>query len=107
MLGPKPSTEWFVSERGVVTGPFPAQRIEDLIRWGKVSEVALLCDEYASAWLPIGRTGFAAAFAERVAESGVRRAVEPSSRGVESAGSPLALVAFALVLLVFVAAFSA
>src|SRR5689334_8954176 len=106
MLGPKPSDEWFVSEGGAVTGPFSGSRLRDLIRWGKVTDSALLCDAYGSVWFPVGRSPFAAAFAERAVSEGVLPLVEPADV-TESSGSPVALVAIVLVLVVIVAAFTA
>lgn len=64
MLEPRDRREWFVSQGNNMEGPFTAERIRDLIRWGKVSEDAYLCDEYNSAWIPIRQSALAGALAE-------------------------------------------
>jgi len=64
MLEPTDPREWFVSQGNTLEGPFTAARIRDLIRWGKISEHAYLCDEYNSAWIPIRQSALAGALAE-------------------------------------------
>src|SRR5687767_1586631 len=65
MLDPPPSEEWFVSESGKLSGPYPARRIQDLVRWGKVSKRAYLCDAHGALWIPVGQSAFATLFAEK------------------------------------------
>jgi hypothetical protein len=60
MLDPPRSRQWFVSDRGELSGPFDSARVENLIRWGRVSDAAHVCDDAGSAWLPIRRSVFAA-----------------------------------------------
>jgi len=59
MLEPGRSEEWFVSDEGRLMGPYRATRVRDLIRWGRVSEGAYLCDTEGSAWVPIARSALA------------------------------------------------
>jgi len=54
------ASSWFVSQGGKTEGPLSAQRITQLIRWGKISKRAYLCDEQLSSWVSIRRTAFAA-----------------------------------------------
>jgi len=80
MLEPGRNEEWFVSEGGNLIGPHPATRIRDLIRWGRVSEGAYLCDTEGSAWIPIARSALAPFFEETDAShrvSGVRVRARP------------------------------
>jgi hypothetical protein len=60
--------EWFVSDEGTLLGPLSERRINDLIRWGKLSERAFVADGDYSAWIPIQRSAFASAMAERSAQ---------------------------------------
>jgi len=57
------ASSWFVSQGGKTEGPLSAQRITQLIRWGKISKRAYLCDEQLSSWVSIRRTAFAAILA--------------------------------------------
>ena len=91
MLGPEPCNEWFVSENDEVSGPLSERRINDLIHWGKVSERAFVADAYCSAWVPIQKSAFARAIAERLAQetsggvperSPPARSFERSERGM-------------------------
>lgn len=51
---------WYVSQHGNATGPFDEERLATLVRWGKISRDAFLCDERHSAWISIRSTAFAA-----------------------------------------------
>lgn len=53
---------WFVNQAGKTQGPLPDQRVRQLIRWGKISRAAYLCDEQLSGWVSIERTAFASLF---------------------------------------------
>lgn len=64
MLEPPRGSQWFVSEGGSLTGPFDSSRIEDLLRWGRISPLAYVCDDVGSAWIPIRRSVFARLFSE-------------------------------------------
>ena len=64
MLDPPRGSQWFLSERGTLSGPFTTSRVEDLLRWGRVSELAYVCDDAGSAWIPIRRSAFAAMLTE-------------------------------------------
>ena len=55
----QPPSQWFVSERGVISGPFGTERIRIMIQWGKVSSRALVCDEANGAWIPLRQSAFA------------------------------------------------
>jgi hypothetical protein len=50
---------WFVNQDGKTEGPLPEQRIAQLLRWGKISRSAYVCDEQLSNWVSIQRTAFA------------------------------------------------
>jgi len=54
---------WFVNQDGRTEGPLPEQRVVQLIRWGKISRRAHVCDEQLTSWVSIQRTAFAALFA--------------------------------------------
>jgi len=54
---------WFVNQDGRTEGPLPEQRVVQLIRWGKISRRAYVCDEQLTSWVSIQRTAFAALFA--------------------------------------------
>jgi len=51
--------QWYVSQNGKTTGPFDEERLAILVRWGKISPDAFLCDERHSAWIAIRCTAFA------------------------------------------------
>lgn len=53
-------SRWFVSERGTISGPFDAERIRIMIKWGKLSARACVCDDSNGAWLPLSQSAFAA-----------------------------------------------
>jgi hypothetical protein len=72
------ATSWFISQGGKTEGPLSAERITQLIRWGKVSKRAYVCDEQLSSWVSIRRTAFAAVFTPRV------RTPQADRRGPES-----------------------
>jgi hypothetical protein len=97
MLGPKPSDEWFVSDGGKVSGPFTAARLRDLKQWGRLSDKALLCDAYQSAWLPLRQSPLAPILCD---EPSPNAPPEPPSAlaPLDPALGELALVAMALVL---------
>lgn len=59
-------SQWFVSERGVISGPFATERIRIMIQWGKVSPRALVCDEANGAWIPLRQSAFASHVASQV-----------------------------------------
>jgi hypothetical protein len=102
MLEPSDRREWFVSDGNGLEGPFTFERIRDLIRWGRISTRAYLCDEYHSAWIPIRQSALASALAEELGTEETEGAREPA-RGTAAelphALSRLALVAAALGLL--------
>ena len=54
---------WFVNQDRKTEGPLPEQRVVQLIRWGKISRRAYVCDEQLTSWVSIQRTAFAALFA--------------------------------------------
>jgi hypothetical protein len=64
MFDPPRGSHWFVSERGSLSGPFDTSRVEDLLRWGRISAQAHVCDDAGSAWIPIRRSMFARLFSE-------------------------------------------
>lgn len=51
--------QWYVSQKGKTTGPFDEERLAMLVRWGKISRDAFICDEQLSAWIGIRRSAFA------------------------------------------------
>lgn len=53
-------SQWFVSERGVISGPFATERLRIMVQWGKLSSHALVCDESNGAWIPLRQSTFAA-----------------------------------------------
>jgi hypothetical protein len=53
---------WFVNQGRKTEGPMPEQRVAQLIRWGKISRSAYVCDEQLSSWVSIQRTAFAPLF---------------------------------------------
>jgi hypothetical protein len=75
------ATSWFVSQGGKSEGPLSAQRITQLILWGKISKRAYVCDERLSSWVSIRRTAFAAVFVP----SPTRR--QPESEAVPALGA--------------------
>jgi hypothetical protein len=50
---------WFVNQHGKTEGPLPEERVTQLLRWGKISRSAYVCDEQLSSWVSIQRTAFA------------------------------------------------
>jgi hypothetical protein len=50
---------WYVSQHGKTTGPFDEERLAMMVRWGKVSREAFICDPQCSAWIAIKRSAFA------------------------------------------------
>jgi hypothetical protein len=50
---------WYVSQNGRTSGPFSEERITMLLRWGKLSRSAYICDEQWSTWVAITRSAFA------------------------------------------------
>jgi GYF domain 2 len=50
---------WFVNQDGKTEGPLPEERVAQLLRWGKISRSAYVCDEQLSNWVSIQRTAFA------------------------------------------------
>ena len=54
---------WFVNQGRKTEGPLPEQRVAQLIRWGKISRSAYICDEQLTSWVSIQRTAFAPLFA--------------------------------------------
>ncbi len=105
MLEPTDHREWFVSQGKSLEGPFTAARITDLIRWGRISDRAYLCDEYHSAWIPIRQSALARVFAEEQSH-GTRGARPEPLRDLDFASrlSKAALVAAALALAAIVGA---
>jgi hypothetical protein len=102
MLEPSGQKEWFVSDGNGLEGPFTFERIRDLIRWGRISTRAYLCDEYHSAWIPIRQSALANALAEELGPEATDEAQERAHVRATEPTSPfskLALVAAALALL--------
>lgn len=102
MLEPSDRREWFVSDGNGLEGPFTLERIRDLIRWGRISPRAYLCDEYHSAWIPIRQSALASALAEELGPEATAEGGEPerpTKPAAKDAVSKLALVAAALALL--------
>jgi len=103
MLEPTEHREWFVSQGKSLEGPFTAERIRDLIRWGRISERAYLCDEYHSAWIPIRQSALARVFAEEQSQRAggappdAPRTVEPGSHLPKAALVAAALALAAIV----------
>jgi hypothetical protein len=64
MFDPPRSSQWFVSDGGKLSGPFTAARVENLVKWGRVTDGAYICDDAGSAWLPIRRSVFASLLGE-------------------------------------------
>jgi hypothetical protein len=70
--------QWYVSQNGKASGPFEEERLATLVRWGKISRDAFICDEQYSTWIAIRRSAFAplfpppAAREETRADCGVR-----------------------------------
>jgi hypothetical protein len=60
---------WFVSQDRKAEGPLSEQRIEQLIRWGKISARAYISDEQLTNWVPIQRTAFAPLLAQVTARA--------------------------------------
>jgi len=54
---------WFVNQGRKTEGPLLESRIAQLIRWGKISRSAYVCDEQLGSWVSIQRTAFASLFA--------------------------------------------
>src|SRR4051812_36566354 len=50
---------WFVNQDGKTEGPLSEERVAQLLRWGKISRDAYVCDEHLSSWVSIQRTAFA------------------------------------------------
>jgi len=98
MLGPKPSDAWFVSEGGKVSGPFTALRLRDLKRWGRLSDDALLCDAYLSAWLPLRQSPLAPILCDEPSHNAPPEPPSAVLAPLDPALGKLALVAIALVL---------
>ena len=101
MLKPSDCREWFVNDGRGLEGPFTFERIRDLIRWGRISTHAYLCDEYHSAWIPIRQSALASALAEELGPEATE-AKRPAKRHAPMATTAvpkLALVAAALALL--------
>jgi hypothetical protein len=73
--------EWFVSDEGTLLGPLSERRINDLIRWGKLSERAFVADGDYSAWVSIQKSAFASAMAERSAQQASVRTPRPPATG--------------------------
>jgi hypothetical protein len=51
--------QWYVSQNGKTTGPFDEERLAMLVRWGRISRDAFICDKQWSAWIAIRRSAFA------------------------------------------------
>ena len=96
---------WFINQAGRTQGPLPDQRVRQLIRWGKISRGAYICDEQLSGWVSIQRTAFASLLAPAAPLSTPERAdgVRPlgalrggplrlSTRGAQRLGGILTLV---------------
>lgn len=92
--------QWYVSQNGKTTGPFDEERLAMLVRWGRISRNALVCDSQLSAWLPIRRTAFAALMAEDAPGGASRDAAAAADSEAEGRGSKqaLGLVAFSVIL---------
>jgi hypothetical protein len=84
---------WYVSQKGKAKGPFDEERLAMLVRWGKISRDAFICDQHWSAWIAIRCSAFAPLLPERAAADGPNEVLEPL--GTKRA---LGLVAFSLIL---------
>jgi GYF domain 2 len=51
--------QWYVSQKGKTTGPFDEERLAMLVRWGRISRDAFICDKQCSAWIAIRCSAFA------------------------------------------------
>src|SRR5262245_41094968 len=49
---------WYVSQNGKSSGPFREERLAMMVKWGKVSRGAFICDTQLSAWIAIERSAF-------------------------------------------------
>ena len=90
---------WYVSQDRKTQGPLNEQRLAMLIRWGKVTRRAYVCDEQFSGWVSIERTAFAPLLAEQpeqpepAAPRGLRGAsLRFSTRALQRLGAVLAAV---------------
>ncbi len=90
---------WYVSQDRKTQGPLNEQRLAMLIRWGKVTRRAYVCDEQFSGWVSIERTAFAPLIAEQpeqpepAAPRGLRGAsLRFSTRALQRLGAVLAAV---------------
>lgn len=102
MLEPSNPKHWFVSDGNGLEGPFTLERIRDLLRWGRISTRAYLCDEYHSAWIPLRQSALASALAEELGSETTPEMQKPARVAATdraSALSKLVLVAAALALL--------
>lgn len=97
--------QWYVSQNGKTTGPFDEERLAMLVRWGKISRDAFICDQQHSAWIAIRCTAFARGLPPR------QRQPAPAGGTAQSPGAPqlfdlaergsqqaLGLVAFSVIL---------
>jgi hypothetical protein len=71
------NSQWFVSELGVISGPFGAERIRIMMKWGKLSTRACVCDESNGAWIPIHQSVFASDVAAQAIPPGPESAAPP------------------------------
>jgi uncharacterized protein DUF4339 len=51
--------QWFVSQNGKTSGPYPEERLKVMVQWGKIAREAYICDEQCSTWIAIKRSAFA------------------------------------------------
>jgi hypothetical protein len=97
MLDPTSKDEWFVSDRGNLSGPHRVTRFAYLVRWGKVSAYAYVCDTESSAWIPIQHSAFAPLLDEaRAAGGGSLERTRASTPTAVSPGTRLLALALAL-----------
>jgi hypothetical protein len=97
--------QWYVSQKGKTTGPFDEERLAMLVRWGRITRDAFICDKQCSAWIAIRRSAFAQLL-PRAATAGVAPGsnsdvIESTERETKQA---LGLVALSVILAGFLMA---
>ena len=92
--------QWYVSQNGKTTGPFDEERLAMLVRWGRISRDAFICDKQWSAWIAIRRSAFAQLLPRPAAAGGGAGADSGSMDGSTELETrqALGLVAFSVIL---------
>jgi hypothetical protein len=74
----EPEMQWYVSQKGKTTGPIDEERLAMLVRWGRITRDAFICDKQFSAWITIRCSAFAQLLPrESVAGASLGTASEP------------------------------